>query len=283
MITSLTPEQEVQFSVYRDKWLKIGLSTDPIDMNVMPNIIHRLYTQVGLTPPEKIELYGSPFAAIKGMKEKYDMDVNSYDFSYGAHDASWLSFFDYFREVLGVEECDKLVPLIDLAENCGWVIFYDELVVLTEKPCTIKFDDQGRTHCEDGFAIGYPDGTGVAIWHGQQIPSEWIFDKCTITPDVLLKWDNIEQRRCACEIVGWANVIELLNPTILDKDEDPTIGSLIEVDLPEVGEEKFLLALDPNTDGLIGLPVPPEMTTALEANSWTYGIDKVEFAPDFRV
>jgi len=283
MIDSLTAYQEAQLSVYSDKWIKIGLDTDRIDMNVIPNIIHRIYTQSNLTPPDKIEVYDSPFEAIEAMQEKYGVRVNLHDFVYGVHDATWLSFFDYFRNVVGVDSCEKIDPLIDLAKNCGWALFYEDMVVLTQKPCKVKFDDRNRTHCEDGYAIEYSDGTGVAIWHGQRIPSEWVFDKSTITPEVMLKWENIEQRRCACEIIGWSNVIELLDPVILDKDSDPEVGTLIEVDLPEVGKEKFLLALDPNTGNQIGLPVPPEMTTALGANSWTYGIDKVEFKPDIRV
>jgi internalin A len=162
-------------------------------------------------------------------------------------------------------------------------LLFDELVVLTRKPVHIKFDAQNRTHCDNDYAIKYPDNTGVAIWHGQMIPPEWIFDKSTITPDVLLHWKNIEQRRCSCEIIGWSNVLKLLNSKVIDKDPDPTIGTLLEVELPDSGNEKFLLALDPNTNKEVGLPVPNEMKTALEANSWTYNIPKFEFKPDFRV
>lgn len=283
MITNLTPEQESQLEVYRDKWIDIGLSTDRIDMSKMHEIIEELYSQANLEAPENVEVYESPFAAIKAMKEKYDMDVHVYDFTYGAHDAAWLSFFEYFKDVMEVEECERLSPLIEFSKNSGWALFYDELVVLTEKPIMIKFDENNQTHCEDDFAIKYSDNTGVAIWHSQQIPSEWIFDKKTITPEVVLHWENIEQRRCACEILGWAQVIEMLNAETIDKDADPTIGTLVSVNLPDIGEEKFLLAMDPNTSGLVGLPVPAEMKTALEANSWTYGIDKFDFKPDIRV
>lgn len=284
MINSLTKEQESQFSVYSKKWIEIGLSTNPIDMSVMDEIINKLYSQVGLDSPNKIEVYDSPFAAVKAMKEKYDVDVKSQDFVYGAHDAAWLSFFDYLNDVVGVEGCDKLDVFNRLAQNCGWVLFYDELVVLTQRPISIKFDASNVLHCEDDYAVKYSDNTGVAMWHGNRIPKEWIFDKTSsITPDVVLHWRNVEQRRCACEILGWDNVIKLLKPETLDKDGDPTVGTLIEVDLPEIGKERFLLALDPNTNSTVVLPVPPEMKSALEANSWTYGIDKVEFVPDLRV
>lgn len=283
MIDKLTEQQEAMFSHYVKKWIDIGLDTSAIDLGVIRGVIDRLYNQVGLVPPDRVEVYDSPFAAIIAMKEKYGVKVSANDFSYGSHDSEWLSFFDFFVEVVGVEKIENLEAVIDFAKNCGWVLFYDELAVLTEKPISIKMDDRNRTHCEDDYAIKYRDGTGVAVWHGTRIPSNWIFDRDSISSDVFLRWENIEQRRCACELVGWEKVIRHLDPIELDRDEDPTIGTLYEVDLPDAGKEKFLVALDPNRDSLIGLPVPPEMKTALESNSWTYGIDKVEFVPDFRV
>jgi hypothetical protein len=283
MIDSLTEGQIAQFGDYVDEWVGIGLSTDSINMEVVKPIIADLYKAGGLTVPDEIKLCKSPFEAVEVMKDEYGIKVNTQDFVYGSHDAEWMSFFGFWETAVGITGCEKMHPLMDLAKNSGWALFYDELVVLTERPCKINFDDQNRTHCEDDFAIKYPDGKGVAVWHGQRIPEEWVFDKSTITPDICLHWENIEQRRCACEILGWGNVIKMLDAKVLDKDDDETIGSLVEVELPDVGTEKFLLALDPNTNNLVGLPVPPEMTTALEANSWTYGIDKYEFKPAFRV
>ena len=99
----------------------------------------------------------------------------------------------------------------------------------------------------------------------------------------MFKHPNIEQRRCACEIIEWAQVLKHLDAQVIDKDPDETIGTLLEVSLPDSGQEKFLLALDPNVNKLVGIPVPFEMKTALQANSWTYGIEEFDFKPTFRV
>ena len=56
-----------------------------------------------------------------------------------------------------------------------------------------------------------------------------------------------------------------------DEDADPMIGTLIEVEIPEIGREKFLKVLC-GTGREFAIPVPPEMKTALEANAWTYDI-----------
>lgn len=283
MITSLSEEQVAKFDHYVKKWIEIGISTSPIDVEKSLAALRQAYENVGLTFPDKYEVYDSPIAIIDAMKEKYNIDVNINNFLFGSHEATWLSFYNYFQEVCGIKECDKLNPFMELALHCGWVLAFDELVVLSKKPIHIKFDDENRTHCEDDYAIKYADNTGVAMWHGTRIPAEWVLDKSTITPEVCLQWEDVEQRRCACEIIGWANVLESLHAKTIDEDSDPTVGTLVEVDLPGVGVERFLIALDPNTERNVGLPVPKEMNTALEANSWTYGLDIKEFKPSFRV
>ena len=42
-IESLTPEQEAQLDVYRDKWIKIGLSTERVDREVAMESVRKLY------------------------------------------------------------------------------------------------------------------------------------------------------------------------------------------------------------------------------------------------
>lgn len=283
MLKELTEEQKAAFSTYVKKWIDIGTNTDELNVEKSLAALKLAYEQANLPFPDKHEVYDSPKAAIDAMKEKYDIDIVPDNFIFGAHDAHWLSFFNYFDEMCGITECKKLNPFMELAKHCGWVLTFDELVVLTHKPCSIKWDDEMHTHSEDSYAIEYRDGYGIAIWHGTRVPEEWILDRSSITPEVMLHWENVEQRRCACEIIGWAEVIKHLNAKVINKDADPTIGTLLEVDIPEIGVERFLVALDPNVGKEVGLSVPNEMETALEANSWTYGIDKFEFKPEFRV
>ncbi len=283
MINELNTEQTNKLNEYCNKWLDIGLSTSDTDVEKALEAIKLAYETAGLTPPDKYENYDSPFEAITEMKIRYNIDISLNAFVFGAHDASWLSYYNYFQEVCKLEDCNKLQGLMDFAKYSGWALLFDELIVLTRKPIQINFDENKTLHNETDYAIKYADGVGITAWHGTKIPEEWIFDKSSITTDVLFKWSNVEERRCACEIIGWAEVLRHLSATIVDEDPEPTIGVLLEVDLPDSGKEKFLLVKDPNVDKKVGIPVPKEMKTALEANSWTYGIDMVDFKPEFRV
>jgi len=93
-----------------------------------------------------------------------------------------------------------------------------------------------------------------------------------LSPETALTWENIEQRRVAAEIIGWDRVLSQLSTKTIDKDGDPQIGELIEVTLPDSGQERFL-RVTCGTGRQFALPVPPNMTSALEANAWTYGVE----------
>ena len=274
-IQSLTPEQESQLSVYRDKWLKIGLATGPIDFEKAKTSVCKAYRIAGLKEPVNFYKAKSPLDAVR-LIQSLDPSLSSSvivsSMTYGCHGANWLGFYQYFRDVVGIEDCHKLDGLIELANHCGWLNMYDDTVVFQDRPEYIKFDDQNRLHCEDGPAIRFSDGYSVYSWHGTRVPTDWIENKGTLSPETALTWDNVEQRRAACEILGWATVLRKLDSRVIDCDNDPQIGTLVEVNIPDVGKERFIKVLC-GTGREFAIPVPPDVKTALEANAWTYGID----------
>ena len=169
---------------------------------------------------------------------------------------------------------------MELSRHCGWWAPYEHAAILQDRPCEIHFDDQRRLHNENGMAVKYRDGFGVHSWHGTRIPGEWL-DKKTLTPKIALTHENVEQRRAACEILGWDTILDQLNAVSIDKNRDPQIGELVEVDIPDIGRERFL-RVTCGTGRRFALPVPPHMTTALESNAWTYGLDGIELQPEVR-
>ena len=61
-ILSLTEKQKEQLSVYREKWIKIGLSTEPANREKAEIAIKEMYRLSGLKDPEKIVWCGSPLS-----------------------------------------------------------------------------------------------------------------------------------------------------------------------------------------------------------------------------
>ena len=203
----------------------------------------------------------------------------------GQHWCAWEAFYLFGHEIGVTYKAEDIALLLEWArqsQSIGWWAPWDGICFVSDRPRLVKFDAEKRFHNETGKSVEYSDGWGVSSWHGVQVPDEWIVKKQDLTPKVALTWKNIEQRRAACEIIGWERILHELNAKTIDKDGDPEIGELVEVELPEIGKEKFLRVVC-GTKRSFALPVPPNMKTALEANAWTFGLDKVTFVrPEVR-
>jgi hypothetical protein len=201
----------------------------------------------------------------------------------GAYWASYDCYLTSFRDVLGLElkEYEKYSAWEQAAIHGTFRVMHEEFCIVSDFPEILRVDEKNRPHCEFGPSHRWRDGWELYHWHGVKVPNEWIRDK-SLDAKTAITWKNIEQRRAACEIVGWANILEELDATVLDVDNDPEIGTLVEVTIPDTGKEKFL-SVQCGTGRKFALPVPPTMKTALEAQSWTWGLDPKDFKiPEIR-
>jgi len=343
-IDKLTTEQEARFPEWVDKWIKIGLSTEPADFETFDKYIRVGYEKTDIPFPNNIIRVSSPMVgafaasisesilrggavddAVGGAVGGAVRDAIHGAVGGAVYDAVddavggavgdavggavggakeilwhyWLggqfwvggwwgapAYVSFFTDVCGLEltqeVSERTIAYRKICESVSYVWPNRNFVIVCDRPAAINLDAEGRLHSETGKAIEYRDGWGLSAWHGTAIPSEWISDKNSITPEIALKWENIEQRRCACEILGWENILDQLNPESINKDDDPMIGELLEADLPGSGKERFL-KVQCGTGRTFVLPVDPSCKTALEANLWTYGLEPDHnFIPEIR-
>jgi hypothetical protein len=87
----------------------------------------------------------------------------------------------------------------------------------------------------------------------------------------------------ACsEILGWHNIINSMSARIIDADDDPQIGRLVEIDLPDHGPQKFIHARC-GTGREIAVMADARATTILEAQAASYGLSASDFIiPEIR-
>ena len=297
-IETLSAAQQAQMEVYRDKWIAIGLSTAPANRAAAEDGIRRAYAAAGLDAP-KIVWCGSPLsqgltrAIILDKKLIEDLGASVRDSVwdsvwdsvrasvgdsiYGQHDAAWLGFYDFFLQVCALKsQTKKLQGLWALSKSAGWALPHQQICWVSERHNILTRDNQGRLHNLTGPAVAYPDGWMIYAFRGTRISGDWIEKKGSLTPKIALTWGNIEQRRAACEIIGWNRILNELNAQSIDKDADPMIGELLEVEIPDIGREKFLRVMCA-TGRTFALPVPPQMQTALQANAWTYDMDQFDY------
>ncbi|MNK72099.1 hypothetical protein D3C87_915670 [compost metagenome] len=205
------------------------------------------------------------------------------DAFWSQHEAGWLSWLAFFRRVCDLPNTEKIEPLLRIAQSCGWAWFFDGAAIITDRPNAIHRDEENRLHCETGSALEYRDGFSIYAWHGTRIPAEWINNKASITPKVALTWENIEQRRVAIEIVGWSKILRELDAKVIDADGDPLIGTLVEVNLPDLDRPARFCRVQCGTGREFAIGVPPGITTALAAQAWMQGVNPNEFVrPEIR-
>ncbi|RVU38425.1 hypothetical protein EOI86_03830 [Hwanghaeella grinnelliae] len=200
----------------------------------------------------------------------------------GQHDAGWLCFYDFFARAMGLDvETLVLRNQAQIASSAGWWLPHEHLCWISERPRFVAQDEDGVLHNASGPAINFRDGWLLHAWRGTLVPQAWIEGPATLTAKTALTHPNVEQRRAACEILGWEPVLGRLDARVIQADEDPSIGELVEVEIPEIGQERFL-RVTCGTGRRFALPVPPHVTTALEANAWTYGLDADAYKPEVR-
>jgi hypothetical protein len=99
-IEALTEEQEERFPEFVNRWIKIGLCTDPADRPRAEAAIRKMYRQGGLEPPKAIVWCGSPLS--QGLTRAIILDrtlINKIGDSRWAseHASIWASVGDSVR------------------------------------------------------------------------------------------------------------------------------------------------------------------------------------------
>ena len=249
-------------------------------------ILDDVAAQMNCIPADKkpVEHYVSVCKALAGKKGIDTAKQWSSVYQGGAYWAQYDSYLTAMRDILGLclSEHANYKSWEEAAIHGTFRVMHEKFCIVSDFPEMLKIDDQNRAHGQDGPSHRWRDGWSLYHWHGVAVPEHWIMKKETLTAKEAMTWVNIEQRRAACEILGWAKILKELDAKIINEDGDPEIGTLVEVNLPDLGKERFLRVLC-GTKREFAIPVPPNMKTALEAQSWTWGLEEKDFTiPEVR-
>jgi hypothetical protein len=211
------------------------------------------------------------------LKEEADKELGNE--IYGQNE-TWLAFYE-FMEWCGGEGLEGTHGLQRLAKVCGWWIPYDHMAVCADRPCELHVDDEGRLHSHDSASIRFRDGWRYYASHGTQLPA-WIIEHPErITAKVIREERNVEIRRVMIEIFGMENFLSEANAKLIDRHENPEMGTLWCISM-EDDEDIFLLEMQNSTQEPDGhyktyvIRVPPNVRTAEEAMAWSYGFENPE-------
>jgi len=269
MITELTAEQKAKMPEYVDKWVKIGLSTEPADRPKAEEIMDRIYAVAKFDPPKKIWV-DSPFAAIDKLREMgITPDIDN--FCFGANDAGWLSFYSFVKNELKIEGIEDIVPLLEFAEVCGWYYPMDELCILCERPSEIHIED-GKVHCENGPAILFRDGHSLYYLNGVKVSKELVETPWNkLDPSLILKETNAEIRREIVRKIGIERAIKGLNADVADAQGD---YELLMAEISPGVRRPYLKMINPSIGTYHIEGVHPDCKTVSDALEWRNGTKK---------
>lgn len=170
------------------------------------------------------------------------------------------------------EPSDEQTPWLDeLQDSCGWWFPFEQAVLCADEPRRIHVDGRGRLHAEHGPSLRLSAKHHEYAWHGTPIPADFIERRSELDSLLALSWSDLEQRRALIEIIGWAKLIAALPTRIIDSDRNPEVGTLVECNLPGDPASRFL-RVRCGTGREFALRVPRELTSARDANAWTYGL-----------
>ena len=295
MITELTAEQTALMPIIQQRWLKIGLSTEQTtDRDLVARTLARVYEVAKLPAPTTILWEPSPYHGaiaaarlgnpkLTGAALRTEAQRQIHSAGYGNQDASWLAFYDFFREACHIKECDLLIPLSDLARLIGWWWPFDDACIVTPKPSALHRDAQNRLHCEDGPALDYTGTWGIYAWHGSRVPKQVIMEPDTLTANDVLTHPNAEVSRIMLERMSLETFLWQAKPKILDQDIDGAQQprTLYQIDTPNDPEAAIVVCYVrcPSTGHTSLLRVPPTIGKCHDAIAWTENVPPWAYAP----
>lgn len=203
------------------------------------------------------------------------------DHGYGAHDAHRLAIYDILIAELKSDEAKIAIPLINLAQNCGWWAPYQSVCFLQEKPSKILLQDD-LSHAEGESAIDYRGGlTNVYSLWGVTVPrwlAETPYEKLELKK--IMGITNADIRAIGLKRYGPERIVESgIGKVLEDKWEEE--GYKL-IDLSELFDQveyaPFLYMQNPSVAGLIHCEGLPENIKSIEeAIKWSELRDNDEY------
>ena len=205
MITELTQEQKDQCPIYAQKWIDIGISTNRIEYDRALDIVNDVQEHLLQKPRTPIILVDDPIEAwiachfanegtpvneimvkvdefyATPKKDRIKLESFSTPYLVGSFDASIWSFYDYCQQVLGVDYREKTenFAIWKATSELGMIFPFDHVCIVSQKPTTIKLNENRVAHCDGGPAIEYAGrGNGktnikIFMLNGIRVP-EWL-------------------------------------------------------------------------------------------------------------
>lgn len=201
-------------------------------------------------------------------------------YCWGQHDANWLGFYDYFKEVCDLKVCEKLEPLSRLAKEAGWTWLYKNAAIISERPTELHVvwnETRKRyiMHNPNGAAIKWADGYQLFRMNGIEVPEKLVMTQAKeLNAKEWLKEENVDIRRCAFEKIGIEKVVSDLGADTIDTFTCKKGGKyeLLALDIGLEEKKLYLRMNNPSIKAIHLEGVDNSCKTVKEAIAWRNGL-----------
>lgn len=279
MIDSLTKEQREKIEPWKEEWFKIGSSVELADRPRAENAIGQLYALIGKKMP-RIVWVPSPYAAKEILIENGKKD-NVHDFIVGQENSYWVNFYIFCSKILGIaykkEDSVQLQLWEDISRSCGWWWPFEKVVLISERPELISWNEKKVLHSTKGPSVRFRDGWEIYSLNGIRVTKKIVMTPEKLTKEDILGEKNVDVRREMIRQVGIERFCYLTNPKVLDRQGD---YELLSIDLSESLKDCRYLKMKNPSIGVIHIEgVERECSNVQEAINWRAGDIKKAWNP----
>ena len=289
MITKLTKEQEDSIPVYRDKWIKLGLATEKVSLEVAKQIVGDLNKFIIGEPDKPIFLFNSPLECwayiclretTKCSKSFLDKPTNVlkkiknvkminfvYPYLNGSFDCGYFSWVDFMQSI-GVTNFPENLKYYMATVQLGLIFPMKDYIVVSQKPNLIKKNERGL-HCENGPALTYDDGGASDIYalNGVIMTKEYVMiPEEKMDAAMVLNEKNTEVRRELLRKIGMERFLQIAPHKVIDTKDN---YELLSIELSEIVKDaKYLKMINPSIGVYHVEGVHPDCKTVEHAINW---------------
>lgn len=195
------------------------------------------------------------------------------------YESGMFAFYSYLCGVTGSPALKELMDVfLQLAGCGGWVIPYESLCLVSDKPRRMECNPTGDLHSLTGSALEFGDGFAVHAVDGIVVPEYIVTEPQRITTRMIDKESNAAMRRIMIQRYQ-GNFFDDCGATLVAQDR---LGRLYRKKRMFDSDFTFIRVTNstPEADGSFReyvLRVPPQMQTPTEAIAWTFDMTPEEY------
>lgn len=278
----LTEQHLKDLEVWKERFTKIGLLTEPGDFVRAERAITELYALFDLKTPAFVRCQ-SPKEAKDLIEKSNNKAFPFYSYFQGQLDAYWIAFYK-FTEHIGVVFPEKELKILNLqleiCESINMWFPYEDVCYVCDRFAEIHLNKDNKFHREDGLAVVYRDGKGIARLNGIQVPRYMVLTpKDKLDVKQILGEANVDIRREGLKLIPLDRLMKETNSTTLDSQILPISNSttssyeLLNMDFGDNKVRRVLRMKNPSLEDTYHYErVEDDCSTVKQALAWRNGL-----------